>query len=86
MLTAYAVKAYAVADAYQNPDIYTNPRDWDPARFLPGREEDQKEKFGFVGWGTGRHPCLGKNCRFYSTITDRMTHRHESTCQALYSP
>ena len=26
---------------------------------IPGREEDKKDPHAFIGWGTGRHPCLG---------------------------
>ena len=41
-----------------NPNIYTDPTKWDPGRFLPGRAEDKKvSAHGFVGWGSGRHPC-----------------------------
>jgi len=50
---------YQAADAHLNPDIYTNPAQFDPARFGPGREEDKKETYAFVGWGAGRHPCTG---------------------------
>jgi cytochrome P450 len=32
---------------------------WDPSRYLPDRAEDKKAPNAFVGWGTGRHPCLG---------------------------
>lgn len=42
-----------------NPDIYSEPLRWDPGRYLPDRAEDKKHPMGYVGWGTGRHPCLG---------------------------
>ncbi|KAF9546460.1 cytochrome P450 [Agrocybe pediades] len=51
--------AYSVADAHLNPEIYTNPTEFDPARFGPGREEDKKGTFSYLGWGAGRHPCTG---------------------------
>jgi len=44
---------YQVADVHMNPDIYTNPTEFDPARFGPGREEGKKEAYGFIGWGAG---------------------------------
>ncbi|KAF8221627.1 cytochrome P450 [Tricholoma matsutake] len=50
---------YSFSDAHLNPEIYTNPRQFDPGRFLPGREEDKKQAYGFLGWGGGRHPCVG---------------------------
>lgn len=51
--------AYSLSDVHLNPDIYTNPMVFDPDRFGPGREEDKKEQFGYLGWGVGRHPCTG---------------------------
>ncbi|KDR74009.1 hypothetical protein GALMADRAFT_71675 [Galerina marginata CBS 339.88] len=51
--------AYSVADAHLNPEIYTQPNEFDPARFGPGREEDKKGTFSYLGWGAGRHPCTG---------------------------
>lgn len=44
---------YQVADVHMDPDIYTNPTRFDPARFGPGREEDKKEDYAFIGWGAG---------------------------------
>ncbi|KAG6914568.1 hypothetical protein DXG01_016585 [Tephrocybe rancida] len=50
---------YRAGDAHMNPDIYTNPTKFDPDRFAPGREEDKKEPYAFLGWGAGRHVCPG---------------------------
>ncbi|KAF8872702.1 cytochrome P450 [Infundibulicybe gibba] len=50
---------YQLADAHLNSKIYQSPNDFDPDRYLPGREEDKKEAFAFLGWGVGRHPCTG---------------------------
>ena len=49
--------AYPIADAHLNPDIYSNPHTWDPERYARG--EDKKQHWAYIGWGTGRHPCLG---------------------------
>ena len=38
------------------------PTLWRDHRFDPGRyerQEDKKQNNGFVGWGAGRHPCIG---------------------------
>lgn len=54
-----AIVTYATADVHQDPSIYPNPEAWDPARYLPGREEDKQGPHVWLGWGVGRHPCLG---------------------------
>lgn len=45
--------AYSVADAHLNPEIYTDPEEFNPGRFEEGREEDKKVHFGFLGFGAG---------------------------------
>ncbi|KAI4945100.1 hypothetical protein J4E91_008077 [Alternaria rosae] len=55
-----AFVTYAPGDIHYDPEIYPDPQKWDPARYLPERAEDKKKAArGFVGWGSGRHPCLG---------------------------
>ena len=44
---------YLQADAHLNPAIYPNPYAWDPDRYRPGREEDKKQVFCYLGWGAG---------------------------------
>ncbi|KAK4495529.1 hypothetical protein PRZ48_013861 [Zasmidium cellare] len=39
--------------------LYPNPTEYDPSRFLEGREEFKREHFGFLGWGQGQHACMG---------------------------
>ncbi|KAF9557038.1 cytochrome P450 [Agrocybe pediades] len=50
---------YQAADAHFNPDVYTDPKKFDPGRYLEGREEDKKEAYAYIGWGAGRHFCAG---------------------------
>ncbi|TFK70165.1 cytochrome P450 [Pluteus cervinus] len=54
-----AFLAYQLSDVHLNPDIYRDPLVFDPDRFGPGREEDKKGHYAFLGWGAGRHPCTG---------------------------
>ncbi|OTA01045.1 cytochrome P450 monooxygenase [Trichoderma parareesei] len=54
---AFAV--YSVADVHMDEATYRDPLKWDPARYLPDRAEDKKQQHGYIGWGTGLHPCLG---------------------------
>ena len=48
--------AYSLADVHLNPEIYSRPYEFDPARFAPGREEDKKGTFSYLGWGAGAFP------------------------------
>ncbi|TVY73614.1 Sterol 14-demethylase [Lachnellula suecica] len=59
VIPADAFVAYALGDISLNPEVYTDPETWDPSRYLPGREEDKKVPHAYIGWGSGRHPCLG---------------------------
>lgn len=52
---AYAM--YLIDDVHMDPEVYTDPESFDPGRFERG--EDKKVPFGYLGWGVGRHPCLG---------------------------
>ncbi|KAF2677482.1 cytochrome P450 6A1 [Lentithecium fluviatile CBS 122367] len=53
-----AFATYHVGDAHMDPDIYPEPEKWDPSRWSPGVEQDKKG-YAFVGWGCGKHPCMG---------------------------
>lgn len=54
-----AFVTYATGDVHLDPEIYRDPLKWDPARHSPERAEDKKKTHAFIGWGVGRHPCLG---------------------------
>ncbi|KAF2822855.1 cytochrome P450 [Ophiobolus disseminans] len=55
-----AFVTYATGDVHLDPEVYRDPHKWDPSRYLPERAEGKKKDIhGFVGWGVGRHPCLG---------------------------
>jgi sterol 14-demethylase len=40
------------------PEVFADPRRFDPDRFAPPREED-KQDFAYIAFGGGRHKCLG---------------------------
>jgi len=54
-----AFLVYPMGDTHANPAIYKDPQTFDPSRFAPGREEGKRMPLEFLGWGGGRHPCLG---------------------------
>jgi sterol 14-demethylase len=43
------------------PSVFERPLEYDPDRFAPPREEDRKKPFSFIGFGGGRHACIGQN-------------------------
>lgn len=51
------------------PTVFTNPEAYDPERFAPPRSEDKAKPFGFIGFGGGRHGCLGSNFAYLQIKT-----------------
>jgi sterol 14-demethylase len=39
--------------------IFRDPQQYDPDRFAPGREEDRRTQFALIGFGGGKHRCIG---------------------------
>ncbi|ROT39892.1 cytochrome P450 6A1 [Sodiomyces alkalinus F11] len=69
---AFAV--YHFDDVLMNSKYYPEPERWDPGRYLPGRADDKNAgTHGYIGWGSGRHPCLGmKFAKMEMAITTAM--------------
>lgn len=49
--------------------VFKNPLEFDPDRFIPPREEDKVKPFSFIGFGGGRHACLGQNFAYLQVKT-----------------
>jgi len=45
--------------SHRLPEIFREPAKYDPDRFGPGREEDRKHSYTLIGFGGGRHRCIG---------------------------
>ncbi|KXJ96447.1 cytochrome P450 6A1 [Microdochium bolleyi] len=54
-----AFATYLLEDVHFNPDVYSDMNTFDPSRYLEDRAEDKKAAHAYLGWGSGRHPCLG---------------------------
>jgi cytochrome P450 len=44
---------------HRDPKFFTNPDDFDPLRFAPGREEHKAHSFAWSPFGGGAHKCIG---------------------------
>ncbi len=47
------------AVSHRVPETFRDPNTYDPDRFGPGREEDRKSSYTLIGFGGGRHRCIG---------------------------
>lgn len=63
----YVVASPSVAGML--PDVYAEPLKWDPDRFLPPREEDRIAPYSFLGFGAGRHGCMGEGFAYVQVKT-----------------
>ena len=43
------------------PEYFKNPKNYDPLRFSPERQEDKQHRFLMSGFGGGVHKCTGMN-------------------------
>ncbi len=55
------VVAASPAFAHRLPHLFKNADSFEPDRFAPPREEDKGTPFAFIGFGGGRHGCMGQN-------------------------
>lgn len=60
------------------PELYTNPRQFDPERFLEPRAEHKKHRYAFAPFGGGAHKCIGMNYGRLEvkTVLHRMLRRY----------
>jgi sterol 14-demethylase len=45
--------------SHRIPEIFADPSRYDPDRFVPPREEDRRTPYALIGFGGGKHRCLG---------------------------
>jgi sterol 14-demethylase len=47
------------AVSHRIPEIFANPDRYDPDRFASPREEDRRTPYALIGFGGGKHRCIG---------------------------
>ncbi|CAF1649850.1 unnamed protein product [Adineta ricciae] len=55
--------------AHQISNVFKDPKEFNPERFLGEYAEDQVEKFSFIAFGGGRHSCLGERFAYLQVKT-----------------
>jgi sterol 14-demethylase len=55
--------------SHRLPHIFNNADAYEPDRFLPPREEDKPIPFSYIGFGGGRHGCMGQNFAYLQIKT-----------------
>ncbi|KAG0176713.1 hypothetical protein DFQ28_006914 [Apophysomyces sp. BC1034] len=46
---------------HRNPHVWHNPEKFDPERFAPGGEAEEKGKMAWIPFSNGERQCIGKN-------------------------
>lgn len=59
VLSAGEIAMVAPAVTHRLPHIFRDPERYDPDRFGAGREEDRRTQFSLIGFGGGKHRCIG---------------------------
>jgi len=49
--------------------VFKNADTFDPTRFEEGRKEDLAQKYAFLGFGAGRHGCMGEQFAYLQVKT-----------------
>lgn len=59
LVPAGSLAMVAPAVAHRMPTVFKSPELYDPDRFAPGREEHKKAVATLIGFGGGKHRCIG---------------------------
>ena len=53
--------AVAPAASHRLPDVFADPETFNPDRFAPPASEEKQHPYALIGFGGGKHRCMGKN-------------------------
>jgi sterol 14alpha-demethylase len=67
------------AVSHRLADVFKDPETFDPDRYGPGREEDKKTLYTLIGFGGGKHRCMGMVFAYQQikVIWAKILHRFE---------
>jgi sterol 14-demethylase len=55
--------------SHRLPGVFKNPDAYEPDRYTAPREEDKAKPFSYIGFGGGRHACIGSNFAYLQIKT-----------------
>jgi len=53
--------AVAPASSHRLPEVFADPEQFNPDRFAPPASEEKQHPYTLIGFGGGKHRCMGKN-------------------------
>ena len=58
---AGALAMVSPAVSHRLPDVFVDPERFHPDRFAPPASEDRQHRYALIGFGGGKHLCMGKH-------------------------
>ena len=58
---AGALAAISPAVSHRLPEVFADPESFNPDRFAPPSSEEKQHPYALIGFGGGKHRCMGKN-------------------------
>lgn len=60
IMPAGGLAMVAAAVSHYIPELFPDPEQYNPDRFAPPREEHRRHRYATIGFGGGRHRCIGE--------------------------
>lgn len=61
IVPANTMAVVSPAVSHRLPQVFADPETFNPDRFAPPEPEDKQHQYALVGFGGGKHRCMGKN-------------------------
>ena len=78
LIPAGTMAVLSPAASHRLPDVFADPDAFDPDRFAPPACEDKQHVYALIGFGGGKHRCMGKRFAYlqlkviWSVLLDRL--------------
>ncbi len=88
VVPAGALAMVSPAVSHRLPHIFANPERFSPDRFAPPAAEDKQHHYALIGFGGGKHRCMGKHFAYmqlkaiWTLLLDRFDFRLDAAIPA----